>query len=308
MTQPLQVIDRTTKKIIQEDVWGAYSLRLLYGTSFVSKTIGRALLHAFVRWPLFSWTVGKYYDSRWSRHLIQPFCNRFHINMEESQLAVDECTSFNDFFTRRLRPECRPQAGDTTIVTAPADGRYTLLENLGSSSQICVKGESLSLAKLLGSSKRAAHFYGGSGIVCRLCPADCHRFYFPVAGIASDPIWINGPLFSVNPIATKAFPWIFWKNRRVITFLKTEHFGSVAYLEIGATNCGSITQTYVPNNWVRKGDEKGFFKLGGSAIILLFEPGEIEFEKDLLELKKSGLEILCHIGQPLARFCSAKEM
>jgi phosphatidylserine decarboxylase len=220
--------------------------------------------------------------------------------MDESQLEIEEFTSFNDFFTRRLRPEYRPQDLSPHTITAPADGRYTLLENLGSTRSIHVKGEALSLSQLLNSSHLAARFYGGSGVICRLCPADCHRFYFPVSGHATEATWINGSLFSVNPIATQTFPWIFWRNRRVVTLLETAGFGSIAYVEIGATNCGSISQTFVQNSWVRKGEEKGFFKLGGSAIILLFEPGQLRFADDLLELSKSGLEILCRIGQPLA--------
>ena len=80
----------------------------------------------------------------------------------------------------------------------------------------------------------------------------------------------------------------------------------MAYIEVGATNCGSITQEFVPNTWVKKGQEKGFFRLGGSAIILLFEPGRVRVSDDLLELSASGREVLCHIGQPLARHISGE--
>jgi phosphatidylserine decarboxylase len=300
MTPSIRVIDRTSQKAIPEDVWGEFGLRFLYGQSFCSKTVGRTLLHTFFRWPIVSWAAGLYYDSHHSCRLIKPFCDRFSIDMKESQLEIEDFTSFNDFFTRRLRPECRPQDLSPNTLTAPADGRYTLLENLGSTRSIHVKGEALSLSQLLGSSHLAARFYGGSGVICRLCPADCHRFYFPVSAHANEPTWINGSLFSVNPIATQTYPWIFWRNRRIVTLLDTDGFGSIAYLEIGATNCGSITQTFVQNSWVRKGEEKGFFKLGGSAIVLLFEPGQLRFANDLQELSKSGLEILCRTGQPLA--------
>lgn len=300
MTLPLKIIDRLSQKVLVEDIWGEFGIRFLYGDSLLSKIAGRALLHSLVRWPLVSWAVGKYYDSRKSCQIIRPFCERFGIDMKESQLAIEDFISFNDFFTRKIRPECRPQDLSPETLTAPADGRYSLFENLGATHSIPVKGDSLSLSQLLNSPQLAARFYGGSAILCRLCPADCHRFYFPASGIAHEPNWINGSLFSVNPIATKKFPWIFWKNRRIVTLLETELFGSIACIEVGATNCGSITQSFVSDSWVRKGDEKGFFKLGGSAIILLFEPGQIQFSKDLVELHKSGLEVLCRIGQPLA--------
>jgi phosphatidylserine decarboxylase len=110
---------------------------------------------------------------------------------------------------------------------------------------------------------------------------------------------MHGSLFSVNPIATKTRPWIWWKNRRVLTLVETKHAGLMAYMDVGATNCGSIVQTFVPNGWVRKGDEKGYFRLGGSAIILLFEPGYLTLSEDLLKLAESGCEVYCKIGQPL---------
>ena len=80
----------------------------------------------------------------------------------------------------------------------------------------------------------------------------------------------------------------------------------MAYIEVGATNCGSIIQEFVPNTWVKKGQEKGFFRLGGSAILILFEPGRIQLSDDLLELSAKGHEVLCRIGQPLGRCISGE--
>lgn len=298
---PLSIINRTTSEVIEERVWGEGLLRLLYGNSLTSKTIGRGLLHAFCRWPLFSWLAGKYYDARRSRRLIAPFIERFHIDMDESLLPADQFSSFNDFFTRRLKPDLRPQDPDPKTITIPADGRYSFIHHIGISHTLSIKGELLSLEKLLDCPSLASRFYGGTAVICRLCPADCHRFFFPCDAKASHTSWIHGSLFSVNPIATESRPWIWWSNRRAITLLHTEQTGHIAYIEVGATNCGSIVQNFVPNTWVKKGQEKGYFRLGGSAIILLFEPGHIILAQDLLDLSSQGHEILCHIGQPLAR-------
>ena len=95
-----------------------------------------------------------------------------------------------------------------------------------------------------------------------------------------------------------------WSNRRAITLVELPDSSTMAYIEIGATNCGSIIQEFVPNTWVRKGQEKGFFKLGGSAVFLLFEPERVRLSQDLLDLSATGHEVLCRIGQPLARFTS----
>ena len=302
--KPLIVIDRVTQLPIEEEVWGDWGLRLLYGESIASKTIGRFLLHTLFRWPALSWAVGKYYDTSYSRRLIEPFCARFHVDTSEQILPLDKFTSFNDFFTRRLRPECREQDLDPRIITVPADGRYSVIPILDPSQTIPVKTQYLCLDELLGCKSLAARFYGGTGIICRLCPSDYHRFYFPMSGKASDTNWIHGSLFSVNPIATSRFPWIFWTNRRAITLIETEQAATIAYIEVGATNCGSIVQNFIPNSWVRKGQEKGFFRLGGSAAILLFEPAQVKIADDLAELSASGCEVLCHIGQPLATIVS----
>ena len=302
---PLSVIDRTSSELVHEDVWGEGALRLLYGDSVSSKTIGRALLHTFFRWPAVSWLTGKYYDTKWSKKFIQPFIDRFHIDMSESTLSAEQFSSFNDFFTRRLKSDSRPQDASPHSITIPADGRYSFIQHIGTSHSFPIKGELFCLEKLLDCKTLASRFYGGTAVICRLCPVDCHRFYFPCDGKASNTSWIHGSLFSVNPIALESRPWIWWSNRRAITLLYTEQAGHIAYIEVGATNCGSIVQNFVPNTWIKKGQEKGYFRLGGSAIILLFEPGgHITLSQDLLDSSLKGHEILCHIGQPLAHFLS----
>lgn len=301
---PLIVIDRLSQQPIEEEVWGDWGLQLLYGPTLTSRTVGRLLLHTLFRWPLLSWAVGKYYDTRHSRRLIAPFCRRFHIDLSEQLLPLDQFISFNDFFTRRLRPGCRPHDPTPSAITIPADGRYSIITALGAEQKIPVKNQSLDLDRLLGSKKQAARFYGGTAVIGRLCPADNHRFYFPASGKAGRTSWIHGSLFSVNPIATSQFPWIFWTNRRAVTYLETQQASTIAYIEVGATNCGTIVQDFIPDSWVKKGQEKGFFRLGGSAIILLFEPGQIAIADDLLALSSGGHEILCRIGQLLGHALS----
>ena len=298
--QPLVVIDRLTAQPVQETVWGDWGLRLLYGEGTQSQWFGRFLLHSLFRWPLLSWLVGLYYKTSLSRRHIAPFCQRFHIDTSEQVLPLNQFQSFNDFFTRRLKPECRKQDPDPSIITMPADGRYSIIPVLDSSTAIQAKAHAFRLDALLGCTTLAANYYGGIGVLCRLCPADCHRFYFPSLGKAGPTSWIHGSLFSVNPIATARYPWIFWTNRRTVTLLTTEVAGTMAIIEVGATNCGSIVQEFIPNSWVKKGQEKGYFQLGGSAIIMLFEPNRVRIADDLLTLSASGHEVLCRIGQPLA--------
>jgi phosphatidylserine decarboxylase len=107
---------------------------------------------------------------------------------------------------------------------------------------------------------------------------------------------INGPLYSVNPIALCQNIHILATNKRCITELQTEAFGKVLLVEIGATCVGSICQTYTVGTPVPKGEEKGYFRFGGSSIITIFEPGRIRFDEDLIENTKQHRELYARMG------------
>ena len=138
-------------------------------------------------------------------------------------------------------------------------------------------------------------------MIARLCPTDYHRFHFSFNCIPDAPRLINGPLYSVNPIALKRNIQILSENKRVITVLNTKNFGSVLSVEVGATYVGSINQTFAPREHYAKGDEKGYFSFGGSTLVLLFEPGRIQFDQDLIDASKRKIEVRGLFGQSLGR-------
>lgn len=288
-------IDRESHKRELEPVWGRSTIELLY-----KKHRGFAWLQTLAAQlfaiPFFSKLWGSFHDLPQSKKRIEPFCKKFNIDLSISKTPPDQFVSFNDFFSRTLTSESRPHCPELNSALVPADARYTFFEKLEADTTFLVKGQTFNLVKFLGSSTLASRFYGGTMIIARLCPLDCHRFYFPYQGIAQKSHPIEGPLFSVNPIATKENPWIFWTNKREITEVS---LGTKRYCmaEIGATNCGTIIQTFTPGA-VTTGQEKGFFKLGGSSLILLFEPGTFELAKDL-HLLSGPLEVYCKIGQKL---------
>ena len=86
----------------------------------------------------------------------------------------------------------------------------------------------------------------------------------------------------------------------MLTKLVTEDLGTVLLLEIGATNVGSIQQTFTPGQAVEKGAEKGYFEFGGSSTMTLFEPGAITLATDLLETSREGIELYARMGSPLS--------
>lgn len=285
----LFVVDRKTKKSVEEKVFGGSLIKKFYGKNPLF-----SLCRDFVsRLNIVSSVVGFWQRQRFTKKNVAPFIQEFGI--DESEFEQKTFSSFNDFFVRRLKKECRPIATSDAVI--PADGRYRFFEKMDG--EIFAKGQGFSLDELLGDKKLAATFRGGSCVIARLCPTDCHRFIFPVDGVANGPRLMNGPLYSVNPIALEKNIRYLTENKRYLTVIENKSFGKVLYLEVGATCVGSVHQTYKPGTGVIRGEEKGYFSFGGSCLIVLFLPGVIEFDPDLIELQAGGREVLCRFGESL---------
>ena len=144
-------------------------------------------------------------------------------------------------------------------------------------------------------------FSGGSLLLSRLCPVDYHRFHFPAAGLPGETRLLNGPLYSVNPIALCQNIRILATNKRTLTVLSTETFGDILVLEIGATCVGGICQTFRPGEHVEKGQEKGYFRFGGSSTITIFQRGRIRFDEDLRHHSANQRELYARVGDHLGK-------
>ena len=175
-----------------------------------------------------------------------------------------------------------------------------MLPDIANCDDFFIKGTRFDLSALLRDDSLAGRFAHGSMLISRLCPVDYHRFHFPCAGTPGAARLINGPLYSVSPIALRSRASILWENKREITVLRTPALGDVLLLEVGATCVGSIVQTYTPNTPVEKGAEKGRFRFGGSCFITIFEPGKIQFSDDLIEHSKAGREVYARMGDVAA--------
>jgi phosphatidylserine decarboxylase len=294
-------VDRKSKTQEKEKVYGHFFLKALYGDGFLSRCVSFLFLPLVTQIPFFSWIYGIYQKSGLSRYKVKPFIQEFDIDASEFLDPVDAFQSFNDFFIRRLKPECRPFAQGDDVAILPADGRYLVFPDIQKVDGFWVKGKKFSLESLLLDKDLAQQYQNGSMVIARLCPVDYHRFHFPCACISGEARLIQGPLYSVNPIALKKRIEILCENKRMITELHTSHFGKVLYIEIGATYVGSIEQTYLPGKQHAKGEEKGYFSFGGSCLILLFEPNRIEFDRDLIEVSDKKIEMRGLLGQSLGR-------
>lgn len=288
---PIRYFNRHSGALETEQVYGEGFLRWSYGNP-----LGAISLEAFVKRPFFSKWYGRRMSTPESSARVAPFIAKYGLDPADFADAPDSYRSFNEFFHRKLKPAARPiDAADDSVVF-PADGRHLGFENASAISGVFVKGQKFDLPALLGDEKLAARFADGALVLSRLCPVDYHRFHFPAAGVPGETRLIDGPLYSVNPIALRQKLAYLWTNKRTITRLETDRFGTVLCLEIGATCVGTIGQSFTPGQPVAKGAEKGWFAFGGSSTITIFEPGRVRLEADLLEYSARQTELYARIG------------
>lgn len=302
MAQPLiRYYNRYTRQIEAEDVYGERWLRLAY-----ENPAGRFLVWAMARRAVFSQFYGAKMNNPVSALRILPFIAKYNINADEFAKSPFDYKTFNEFFFRALKPEARPIAPGDNIAVFPADGRHLAFQDVTTAPGFYVKGATFTLAELLGEAKLpenertwANTFAGGSMLISRLCPVDYHRFHFPVGGMPRDARRIEGWLYSVSPVALRRNLRYLIANKREVTVIDSPEWGQVAMVEVGATNVGSIRQTFIPGRPVNKGDEKGTFAFGGSCVITIFQRGKIKFDADILEQSANHLETFAKMGDRL---------
>ncbi len=290
---PNQYVERESGIIKTEKVLGQKWLIWLY-----NNPIGEATMFTLVKRKFVSDWYGKMMDSPSSIEKINPFVEDYNIDLSIAQ--KQEYNSFNDFFTRKLKEIARPIDTASNVVVSPADGKILAYQNI-SNVDFIIKGFRFDVGSFLADAELAKKYKDGSLMIVRLAPYDYHRFHFPLSGTVSFTKKIEGDLYSVNPIALREMAEIFFLNKREYVSISTQQFGEVIMAEVGATMVGSIIQTY-ENEQVVKGQEKGFFKFGGSTVILLFEKGRIIIDGDLLENTAKGLETEVKMGERLAEF------
>ncbi|WP_133796802.1 phosphatidylserine decarboxylase [Prosthecobacter fusiformis] len=293
---PIQFYNRLTQRLETEAVYGEGPLRFVY-----ENPLGKIALHGLVKRALFSDWYGRQMDAPKSMERIRPFITQYGVNEAEFAEPVESYGSFNDFFYRKLKPEARPVVAEAGAVALPADGRHFVIPDVTLGPDFFVKGIRFNLPALLGDAALASKYEGGSVLISRLCPTDYHRFHFPWAGTPDTPRLINGPLYSVSPIAFMKRPSLFWENKRYVTRLETQDLGTVMLLEVGATCVGTVVHTALPDKPVRKGDEKGYFRFGGSCFITIFEKGRVRFCDDLVENSALGREVYARVGDVAAQ-------
>lgn len=291
----IQYIERKTGEYKIEKVPGEKFLKFLY-----YHPLGKLSLEALVKRKFLSTWYGRKMDSPKSCDKIATFVKNLDIPLEEAEKSLEEFSSFNDFFYRKLKEGARTWDMREDVLVSPADGKILAYEDISAFSSFFLKGQSFSLESLFHSKELAKKYEGGSFMIVRLAPVDYHRFHFPARGRALQSKEIAGFYYSVSTHAIRVNANILLENKRSYTILETERFGDIAFFEVGATMVGGIHQTYEAGKMVEKGQEKGYFDFGGSTCLLLFEKHKITIDSDLLENTKKGMETKVYVGEKIA--------
>jgi len=181
---------------------------------------------------------------------------------------------------------------------SPADCRSVVFNTVDNATKIWVKGRDFTIKRLLGSAypEDAKLFEGGALGIFRLAPQDYHRFHIPVDGVLEKPKLIKGEYYTVNPMAVRSALDVYSENVRIICPINSPIFGRVMVICIGAMMVGSTIITAEEGQNVKRTDELGYFQFGGSTLVVLFEPGKMVWDEDLVSNSKQALESLIRVG------------
>ena len=257
-------------------------------------TIPGRMLLKILTLPAISKLCGRFLDSRMSKVLIGPFVRANSIDL--SLFYSDDFGCFNDCFARRIRKGLRPFDMSAEALCSPCDGLLTVYP-IEDQSVIPVKQSRYGIARLLHSAKLAARYEGGYCLVFRLCVNHYHRYAYFDNGIKGVNHFIKGKLHTVQPIALENIP-VFTENSREYTVMKTENFGRVVQMEVGAMLVGRISNLH-GRHVFKRGEEKGCFMYGGSTVILLVEKNRVIISDDIMSASSEGIETPVVMGQKI---------
>jgi phosphatidylserine decarboxylase len=287
---PLTIWDRNAGREVEEFLDD-------HPTTYESRPT-RSLTQWLESQPAYDWLIAALQHAPWTRRKIVPFVRKHRIDMSEFEPVAYR--SYADFFGRKFRPGVRQFPDDPNVMGAFAEARYFGWRALDPAMRFPIKGHSLDVVTILGGLERAAPYTGGPVILARLAPVDYHHVHYPDDGTTGDYDRLGARNWTVNKNALQSKPDILFRNERSINILHTEHFGRLAFVEIGALTVGRVVQTHPLDRPYRRGVEKSHFAFGGSAIIVFGEPGVWRPVDDILDQTSRGVETLLRLGQEVA--------
>lgn len=247
----------------------------------------KVLLQHVVPQHLLSRVAGRVAECPWSwvkLPLILLFIRLFRVDMSEAERQrPSDYDTFNDFFTRPLKPSARDLCDAPDAMQSPVDGTVSQIGTIDADRIVQAKGISYTVGELLGGATgRSASYEDGAFATLYLSPRDYHRVHAPLSGDLFRSLYIPGRLFSVDEITTRDAPNLFARNERLVMHFDSA-IGPVAVVMVGAMIVAGIqpgwhTSPYAPARLadeahdpplkVERGEELGRFRLGSTVIIL----------------------------------------
>lgn len=274
-------------------------IKFLYGT-----IPGRLLLKLLAA-PWVSKIAGCFLSSAASRWMISPYIRKHRIDMKNIEVPENGFSSFNAFFVRKRR--CVSYELSYEHLLSPCDGHLTIAD-IEENMVFSIKNTVFSLEDLLCDGGLAEKFRRGTAFIFRLMPADYHRYCYAADGDLICAEKIPGKLHCVRPVALRSVP-VFVQNSREYQVLRTDAFGVMVQMEIGALLVGKIHnhREYLKTGRVQAGEEKGYFEFGGSTIVLLVQKDIVTPNTSLYERKDGEGEMQVQMGEAIAALSFLKK-
>ena len=228
--------------------------------------------------------------------LVRWFVRKYGVDMSEAANPdIASYASFNDFFTRALKPGARPL--DSADLICPVDGTISQFGAIEKDQILQAKGHRYSTTALVGGDHALAErFQDGSFATLYLSPKDYHRVHMPCDGVLTRMIDVPGAFFSVNPTTARGVPGLFARNERVVCIFEAKTVGTFVLVLVGATIVGSMATVWhgVVNpprvrrvrEWhyadarvaLQQGEEMGRFLLGSTVVLLFGKEAGLAFD------------------------------
>lgn len=275
------IYDREAKTISKDKQYGSIYLNFLY-----NNILGRVILKLIIC-PAFSKIYGKYNNMSISKKKVDTFIKKYNIDTNEYEKK--EYSSFNEFFTRKRKAIYYDKEKNNFI--APADSKL-MVYKIKDDMTIKIKQSIYTIEELIEDQMNLEQFKNGNCLVFRLSMDDYHRYCYIDDGTIEKIKIIKGKLHTVSSISNKHK--VYSQNTRICNYMTTDNFDKIIYIEVGALLVGKINN-YNKNKY-NKGDEKGYFELGGSTIVILTND-KIKIDNDIIEYSNKGIETKVKYGE-----------
>lgn len=299
MLLPHQYINRDTGEVQTEQLFGDRLIRFLYHPL---RERAPWLFKIFTGTRASSLLALLNYDLSLSARVQgnRRFLQEAGVDLGECLDPLEKLDTARKVFERKIRYwECRPAPPERQAVLSPADARMQI-GSFREHNRLFIKDKFFEFAELLGRDQPRWRriFAGGDFAIFRLTPDKYHYSHTPVSGRVIDFYELDGAFHSCNPHAVVKAVTPYSKNKRVVTVFDTDipggtGVGLVAMVEVVALMIGEVVQCYSdhayhdpiplrPGLTVDRGRPKSLFRPGSSTDVLIFEPGRVRFDEDLL--------------------------